>query len=299
VGDLSPSGRNNRGVARLGSVSSTRTNDTRGYEFEMTANVTSSWRLILNAGYTDANAMNAYPDIIDYFKAQDAISRQILADAGVLINSSTQQASINPAVNDPTKIDQTRVQAAVEGWNNLVNSVIPTTNLRTTQKDRVVQSVEWTGNLATDYRFNAGPLRGLRAGIGINYRGGQVIGNRGGDTIQDPNNPAVAIDDPTVDALTPLISPGYSKATANFSYTFRMKESRRFFPKTIQFDLTIDNLLDRTKPVYGFTSGAQNTSATVFVPRNGSLSDPSRYSVPGNFGYLPPRNFTLSAKLNF
>jgi outer membrane receptor for ferric coprogen and ferric-rhodotorulic acid len=299
VGDLTAAGRNNRGVARLGSVSSTRTNDTRGYELETTANITSSWRLILNAGYTDANAMNAYPDIIEYFAAQDAISRQILGDAGIVINPTTQQASINPSLNDPTRINQTKVQAAVDGWNNLVNTVIPTTNLRTTQKDRVTQSVEWTGNLATDYRFSRGPLRGLRAGIGVNYRGGQVVGNRGGDTIVDPSNPANAIDDPTVDALTPLISPGYYKTTANFSYTYRLKESRRFVPKTIQFDLAIDNVLNRKKPVYGFTSGAQNTGATVFIPRNGSLSDPSRYTVPGNFGYLVPRNYTFSARLSY
>ena len=48
--------------------------------------------------------------------------------------------------------------------------------------------------------------------------------------------------------------------------------------------------------------GGQNTNGTNFVPNDGPeaiTSDPSRKSVPGNFFYLNPRNFTLSARMDF
>ena len=44
----------------------------------------------------------------------------------------------------------------------------------------VLQNVPWTANFATDYRFRRGPLAGLRAGIGIQMRGDQFVGDKGG-----------------------------------------------------------------------------------------------------------------------
>lgn len=300
VGDLT--GRNVRDFARFrtNNIASTQTNDTRGYELEVTANLTPNWRLMANYATSDAAAINANLDLVGYFAYADPIVRQILADAGVLIDSTSKQAFINPAVNDPTLINQTRVQAAADGWNTLVNTTIPAITARTTQKVAVLQSVPWTANLATDYRFRAGPLRGLRLGAGVNARGPQVVGNRGADTIQNPNNPSQRIDDPRYDATSLVRAKGYYSATGTLSYTWRLKETRRYVPKSVQFDLHIENLLGNNDPIYGFTStGGQNTNGTILVPNSGSLSDPSSYSVPGNFFYLNPRNYSLSATLNF
>ena len=58
-------------------------------------------------------------------------------------------------------------------------------------------------------------------------------------------------------------------------------------------------LLDDTGAQYGYSTGSQNTSETVFLPRSGDLSDPSRISVPGNVFYMEPRNFTLTARMEF
>jgi hypothetical protein len=225
--------------------------------------------------------------------------RQILADGGILIDPNTQQAFINPAVNDPTKIHQDRANAAVTAWNNLVNRAYPETRARAGQRVVATQAVKWTANVATDYRFRSGPLNGLRVGIGANFRDRQYIGNRGTDTIRDPNNPNNAIDDPRYDALSWVRGTGYYAATATASYTLRLKESKRYFPKTIQFDLSIDNLFNKEEPIYGSTQGSHNTSDTVFVPNDGTLQDPSKHSVAGNFQYLTPRNWTLSAKMDF
>ena len=58
-------------------------------------------------------------------------------------------------------------------------------------------------------------------------------------------------------------------------------------------------MLNKKTEFYGYSTGSQNTSETVFVPRDGTLTDPSCRSVGGNFFYLDPRNFTLTAKMDF
>ena len=291
VGDLSSVGRNARNVARFPqNVYSTVTSETKGYELELTANFTRAWRTVLNVGHTKAKVRDQYPDIIAYFKSQDAISRQILADAGVLIDANN-DASINPALNNPATINQSRVQAAVNGWNNLIDTVIPNTTAQVPQETN--GSSRWVGNLATDYRFQNGPLKGVRVGAGVNYRGGQVVGYKGSDTIVNPANPAVAIDDPTVGPGDSVYAPSYYRGVASLSYTFKLKQGR-----SLQLDFNVDNLFDRREPIYGSNGGVIGTNSTNLRPRT-DISSPARVTVPGNFSYLVPRNYTLSAKLTF
>lgn len=293
IGDLSPGGRNRRNVARFPqAVYSTQTQESNGYEFEVTANPTRALRIMVNAGFTDAKSRNQGPDVIAFFKNSDAVTRQILGDAGVVIDNN-RVASINPAVNDATTINLTRVTAAVNAWNTLQSSVIPTVSAPVPQP--TLGSSKWVGNLAADYRFANGVLKGLRVGGGLNYRGGQVVGYRTGDTIRDPRNPAVAIDDPAVGAGTPVLAPSFYKGTATLSYTFRLKNAR-----TLQIDLNVDNVFNRTAPIYGNQGASQGTSATLFVPPPGeNISSPARVSVPGIISYIVPINYTLSARINF
>ena len=322
IGDLPPLGanfldRNKRDLKRVptNNIVSTATNDTKGYEFELTANPRPNWRLTLNYGTNEYRTKNQGLDVLAFEKDSDARVRQILADGGILINPANNQASIDPAVNDPTKINQDRANAAVNAWNDLVNNTAPQTAAASTKYNAVLQTVPWTANFATDYRFRQGPLAGLRAGIGINMRGPQFVGNRGSDTARNPNNPTatvpylgdgvygVAGSKENNAPFEWVKSPGYTQVTGTLSYTVRLKDTRRFVPKSIQFDLSIENLNGRNSPIYGYTStGGQNTAGTNFVPNDGPTaitSDPSRKSVPGNFFYLNPRNFTLSAKMDF
>jgi len=290
IGDLSPGARNIRNVPAFpDNVYSSITREVKGYELDATANLTPNWRLMLNVGYVDAQQKDQYPDIIEYFSTQDAVSRQILADAGVVI-SSTNDASILPELNDPTKINLTRVNAAVAGWNHLQDILIP--NITNTAPQPIIGNSEWVGNLATDFRFSRGFLKGLRVGGGVNYRGEMVLGYRGSDTIVDPANPALAIDDPTVGNTTPVMAPSYFKVVASLSYTFRLKSKR-----TVQVDLNIDNLLDYDKPIRSTSFGGQ--SATYVRPRNGDITSPARVTVPGLFSYMMPRSFSVSTRLNF
>jgi outer membrane receptor protein involved in Fe transport len=284
---------------RLNNIGTTVTNDTRGYELELTGNPMPNWRIIFNASKTDAAQIDSSLDAVGFFGENDALMRSILADGGIVIDPATNLAFINPALDDPTKINQVNAQAAVSGWNNLQSSTIPQMTALSKLRANTLGSSEYMANLATDYRFRRGKLNGLRVGIGLNYRGGAVAGNKSLDTIRSATNPAVAVDDPTVNAADDVIGDSYITTTGTLSYTLTLKDSRRFLPKRIQFDLAVSNLLNKTAPIYGYSTGSQNTSETVFVPRDGTLSDPSRRSVGGNFFYLDPRNFTLTAKMDF
>jgi outer membrane receptor protein involved in Fe transport len=297
AGDLSDSGGNIRGLRTYDfGPRSTVTTATEGYEFEMTANFTPAWRLIVNAGYTETEFRDGHKEMKAYMPIAEPIVRQILQDAGVVFGTDN-RAVINPALNDPTKINQAKVQTAADAWNNYQDAIIP--NILGEKPRPGEGSAPWIGNLASDYRFRSGPLRGLRVGAGLNYRQGQVVGFRGSDTIVNPNNPTLAIDDPSVDETTPVYGDDYYKATASFSYTVTLKRERRLHPKTIQFDLHIDNLLNERDPIASNTGAPTATGATLTVPRNGDFTSPARMTTVGNYSYLTPRNYTLTAKLTF
>ena len=288
VGDLSPNGRNVRDVAAFpDNVYSTRTRSVDGYEIDITANLTPNWRLMLNGGKTVGNYTNAGADIISYFKTQDATTRLILKDAGVIINANN-DASIDPLLNDPTLINTTRVLAAVNAWNNLIDIVQPSI-IAGAGSQAITGNSKWVGNLATDYRVRTGWFKGLRVGAGINYRGPMVLGYRTADTILDPSDPTRTIPAPNV--LDTVMSPKQIKTVGSLSYTIKLKDRR-----SLVLDLNIDNLLDDQKVIYSTAFGGQG--ATYVRPRT-TISSPARVTVPGLYSYVLPRNYTLSARLNF
>jgi outer membrane receptor protein involved in Fe transport len=297
VGDLSENGANIRGLKTFTfAVQSTVTSNTKGYESELTANFTPNWRMTFNLAKTTPIITDRYPEMIQYYKDTESIIRQILNDAGVIIGADN-VAFINPALNDPAKINQTRVTAAANAWNTLQQTVMP--NVLGTLPQLQTGQAEWVGNVATDYRLKDGKLKGLRVGLAVNYRSGQVVGFRGSDTIPDPNNPNLAIDDPKVDQYTPVYGNAFYKAVGTMSYTVTLRERRRMAPKTIQFDLQIDNLFDWKKPIYGNLGTSAATAPTKQVPLNGDWTTPANKTVPGNPAVIMPRNYMLSAKLNF
>jgi hypothetical protein len=295
VGDLSEGGRNNRGLGRFSglNVFSTVTSETKGYEVEMTANLTRNWRMILNAGKNDPMQKDVMPDLPAWIADKDAQLRLIIADAGGVINAQN-QASINPALNDPTKINVLRVQTSLDAWNDYQINTIPGILATNKLASRQNGGPEFTANIATDYRFTRGWLNGLRAGLAINYRGRQILGARTADTIVNPNNPATAIPDPTNSATNYLTAGGYGKGTANFSYTYRLKEnSARVAPKTIQFDLAIDNLFDRSSPVIE-TSGDQQFDGQ----RAHSRAAQQRHLAAGDHEHPRKLQFPAAAELH-
>jgi hypothetical protein len=142
-------------------------------------------------------------------------------------------------------------------------------------------------NLFTDYTLASTPLKGLRLGGGVQYRAKQIIGYRASDTIVNPANPATAIDDPAVDAYTPVYSPAsYYTVVATFGYTYRLKNKRE-----LRFDLRINNLLNDQGPIFGVS--------TALRPRGGDLTTPARETVPNVYSYKQPASINLTTTLRF
>ena len=289
IGDLSANGRNIRGFEDLPiDLRDTVRRNTSGIELDITANLSRQWRLLANASTAKPLADKAFPDSIAYYAAHEKDFIQILNDAGVIVNPTTRVATVDPTV--PSNIASPDAIRAANAWNDIQNTFLA--NL-VTQPRLIAGSARVTANLFTDYTLRGGPLNGVRFGVGVNYRDKEVLGFRGSDTIVGPTNPAVAIDDPSVDAYTPVYRKAYHTGTATVAYTWRLAQGR-----SIAFNLRIDNLFGDDQVRYSQNVGS-GTGGTTMRPRNGDVSSPARVATPTAFAYPIPRNWTLSARLNF
>lgn len=277
VGDLTPSGLNARGLpVPPNGILDTVKSEISGWEFEVTANLTKNWRLTLNGALAEGYQTDTYPTVQAYLAANDSVLRQIVQDAGGVFNGDV--ATYNTAIPVSTSPEG---PGAVDAWNTtrqLLASI-------STEKQKLNRLVEATGNVFTDYTFRTGMLKGLRVGAGANYRGKQVIGYRGADTIRNPANTAQAIDDPTVGPLDVVYQPAYTTATATLNYNWRVNRKL-----TVDLSLRISNLFDYAKPIY---------FSTTLRPPDGDLTNPARVSTPVNYFWITPRNYTLSATVKF
>ena len=130
--------------------------------------------------------------------------------------------------------------------------------------------------------------------IGVRYRGKMVVGYRGADTIVNPANPLTAIDDPSVDAYTPVYSKAYTTGDARFGYSWKLRDRR-----TVTINLNIQNLFNNTTPMYFVNLPGGQTTNTILRNRNADVTSPAVYTVPAGFSYRTPINWTLSTRLDF
>jgi hypothetical protein len=121
-----------------------------------------------------------------------------------------------------------------------------------------------------------------------------VVGYRGADTIVNPANPLTAIDDPSVDAYTPVYSKPHTTADARFGYSWKLANRR-----TLALNLNIQNLLNNTTPIYFVNLPGGQTTNTILRNRNADVTSPAVYTVPAGFSYRTPINWTLTARLDF
>lgn len=278
VGDQSAAGRNKRGIEDVADYSDQRDRQSEGYEVDLVANLTPRWRVLLNCALPRSYQTNAYSDTREYLAANEGTLRQIVVDAGGTVDSRG-VAAVDFSI--PINQRSPDVDTAVRAWNNL--QVIKA-NLNPARQ-KVARLTERTANLFTDYTFRTDWLRGLRVGGGINYRGRTVIGYRGSDTIVDPSNPNVAIDDPSVDALTPVYTRAYALATLTVGYRLKLEKGR-----SLDLSLRVANLFDEDSPIY------YNTAQR---PQGGNITTPARVATPLAYYYQTPRSFSLSATLSF
>ena len=171
------------------------------------------------------------------------------------------------------------VNSAASGWNSLLARRAGIVSGTTVSQNTT------SANFFTDYALQEGRLKGLRLGYGMQFRGKQVIGYRGPDSIVDPSDPTKVIDDPSVDATTPVYQKPYYLATATIGYPLQIAGLR-----PIALNLSISNLFDYDEPLFN-TSGIR--------PTNGDLSTRARTSYGRNYSYVTPRSYRLSATYTF
>ncbi len=279
VGDQTPAGRNIRGLGNVPALMvDLRDRRATGYEFEAVANITKQWRLLVNLGLPKVYEENGFRDLKRYFGTNDATFRQIMADTGALIDASG-NATVNNAI--PINDRSPDVNGAVNSWNTL-------TALRRNIIDnrRLIQD-QPSLNVFTDYTLGVTRLKGLRLGGGVQYRGKQIIGNRGADTVVNPANPLTAIDDPAVDAYTPVYSPAsYYTVVATLGYSLRLEKRRE-----LRFDLRVNNVLNDQGPLYSVS--------TALRPKGGDLTSPARETVANIYAYKQPVSVNLTTTLRF
>jgi outer membrane receptor protein involved in Fe transport len=281
AGDLSSVGRNRRGAGALPvQYRDLRTVSGRGFEIEVVANLTKALRFTGNLSFPKLHESNMYPEVKAYIDRNMDLFRLIANDAGVLVDANNVAA-----VDTSIPVNQRSPDAAnaATAFNNIVafrRNIVD--GVRLSQDQPVA-------NVFGDYQIQSGRCKGLRIGAGVRYRGRQIVGARGSDTIADPANPRVAIDDPAVDAYTPVYTPkDYYMVTGTMSYTWRFKRGRE-----IQGNLVINNLLNDRGPLYS------SNSFTNFAlrPKNNDYTSPARETVPIAFALQQPVSFNLTFTL--
>ena len=140
-----------------------------------------------------------------------------------------------------------------------------------------------TGNIFTDYTVKEGRFKNVRAGVGLNYRGKEVIGYRGGDTIR--TGPTTSADDPALDATNPVYRDPYTLWTGVLGYSFKPNPKVR-----VKLDFRVSNLLNESKLLY---------FSTTQRPPGGDLTNPARVATPGGFNFIVPRSYTLTTTVSF
>jgi outer membrane receptor for monomeric catechols len=257
-----------------GNYFDTASRKSKGYEFELTANVTPQWRISANYAIQNANEVDAYADTRAYIVKNDPLFRQILADAGV--NVVAGQAVLAPGTTSLNSIDAVGVIASYNQMNEIARNL-------TAAEQKVARLVEGTGNFFSDYTLREGMLKNVRLGLGLNYRGREVIGYRGGDTIR--TGPTTVADDPNVDATSPVYRKAYSLWTGVIGYSYRISPKLR-----VKFDFRVSNLFNENMLLY---------YTTAQRPPGGDITNPQRVATPSQFSFIVPRNYNFTTTFSF
>jgi len=125
------------------------------------------------------------------------------------------------------------VDAYNDMWLQYVNIIDDTRSTR--------QPSSKSANLYADYTVQSGLLQGLRIGAGLQWQGDRNVGHRGNDTILNPLDPTVAIDDPLYDNQSIVWDMGAYRSQVNLAYPWRLENGN-----TLNLSLRIDNPLNDT-----------------------------------------------------
>jgi outer membrane receptor for ferric coprogen and ferric-rhodotorulic acid len=279
--DPSADGINQRSISPVPvNFSEIGSRQTEGYEIELVANPLRGLRVSANFAVPYAVLDGGWTETRAYIAQFEPQLKQIVEDSGAIIDSTTNRARSRTAADGPPAAGIDAGNAAL-GWNSMQDFKRAATG-SSVKETRLAQ---YTANLFLDYTLQTGRLKGLRLGTGVQLRGKSIGGNRGTDTMRDPNNPSAAIDDPTVGSTDYVWADGYYQVTGTLGYDFKLPHNRR-----MRVDLRVNNLTDFSKPLY-------NASTQRIV--GGDVTNPARRNEVDSAYYLRPRYWELSSTIRF
>ena len=123
-----------------------------GYELDLTANLTRSWRLMFNYSIPKTQQADIGPGLRGY--------------------AATHMATWQAGGNNPALPNAARVRQNITDINNIIGGY--------TQGRTLNGTVDYTANAYTTYAFREGHLKNFALGVGANFRGKQVVGNANG-----------------------------------------------------------------------------------------------------------------------
>lgn len=286
--DPSADGRNIQGISDIFGTDYQSVRSS-GVELEIVGEITRGWRMMFNLGTARVFTFNRYPLSKIYLPQNADAFRQVLEDAGGKLdttqhpNGAPGLAIVNPAVTAAIGSEQAN---AVIDYNNIwANYALVQSDAPQPGQNRM------TINTFSDYTVQSGRFRGLRIGLGGQWAGRFFTGTRSGDSIVNPANPAVAIDDPSADQNTAIYTRRPVIVNATFGYSVRLKGSRRWEGKELSFRLLVKNIMNNQMLIY-------DSFGVALRPPNGDYSKPNRVAVPA-FGstYTEPVSFLFTTTL--
>jgi hypothetical protein len=261
----------------------------KGYELEIAGQVAKGLRITINGGSTQQANYNQYQLTANWLRTWDPSLQQVLQDAGGMLTGGTQPtgapglAVANPAVTVQNETARTNaINDYNSMWANFFNVVVPARLGR----QNIVTYLK--ANTFADYTLQRGRLKGVRFGLGAQWRGGargNVAGTRVGQSIV--NAAGQVVDDPTVDNYNNV----YIKYPINVigSIGYRTK----LWKHNVEFQLNIRNLLNGKAVIY------QDAGITLRPP-GGDISIPYRVATASRIAdYQEPMSFLFTTKVSF
>ncbi len=251
-----------------------------GYELSLTANVTDSWRLTLNASKTDRIRSGVHGEAINYFGFTTGADGRVVE--GVTFSDGDWVADPD-AFTDTGNISRwfdfleqgglTLSDSLGEDGDSLGESIFDMIDTINDQKDAEEKRFglrPYKVNILTAYDFNQGFLKGFTFGGGYRWQSSNITGE------DDEGNEIEGLENKATDAFI----------------RYKTKVDGRF-KGTLSFQLNIDNLLDDGPIIPRRFS----SDPDFYVP--GGATPTSRGIAMSRFDLVQPRSYRFTTTFSF
>lgn len=225
----------------------------KGYEVDLTANLTRNWRSMFNLGLPEAHTYNRLVDTKAYYAVNKAAFQAYLDDT-VGLSPDTRTTIAN---NISTT--ENNIHAAVDGY------TAPGTP-------------KYNANFFTTYSFSEGRLKNWRTGGGLQFKGQAAITTTRQIYGVNPANGQTQFYGPN--PLDNLFVPSYKLMTLMVGYEMKLWKLKWNFQINVSNVLNEDQILFTNYTTYTYTSGG--TTKGVQVPNAFRYIEPRKAVFSAN-----------------